>query len=53
MIEKNFKNLDEQVEIFKYKGMQINDEKYTKKEDKSYSRYLKDCLTRYGKDIDT
>ncbi len=31
MIEKNFKNLDEQVEIFKYKGMQISDEKYTKK----------------------
>ena len=31
MIEKNFKNLDEQVEIFKFKGMIINDEKYVKK----------------------
>jgi len=30
MIEKNFKNLDEQIEIFKHKGMTINDEKYTK-----------------------
>ena len=30
MVEKNFKNLDEQVEIFKHKGMIINDEKYTK-----------------------
>ena len=31
MIEKQFKNLDEQIEIFRYKGMIINDEKYTKK----------------------
>ena len=31
MIEKQFKNLDEQVEIFKHKGMIINDEKYVKK----------------------
>jgi len=31
MIEKQFKNLDEQVEIFKHKGMIINDEKYTKR----------------------
>ena len=31
MIEKQFKNLDEQVEILKYKGMIINDEKYAKK----------------------
>ena len=30
MVEKNFKNLDEQVEIFKHKGMIINDERYTK-----------------------
>ena len=30
MIEKNFKNLDEQVEIFKHKGMIINDERYAK-----------------------
>ena len=30
MIEKQFKNLDEQVEIFKHKGMIINDERYTK-----------------------
>ena len=30
MIEKQFKNLSEQVEIFKYKGMIINDEKYVK-----------------------
>lgn len=30
MTEKNFKNLDEQVEIFKQKGMTINDEKYVK-----------------------
>ncbi len=30
MIEKQFKNLDEQVEILKHKGMIINDEKYTK-----------------------
>ena len=29
-VEKQFKNLDEQVEIFKHKGMTINDEKYTK-----------------------
>ena len=30
MIEKNFKNLDEQVEIFKHKGMIVNDERYAK-----------------------
>ena len=30
MIEKQFKNLDEQLEIFRYKGLIINDEKYTK-----------------------
>lgn len=30
MIEKNFKNLDEQIEIFKHKGLIINDEKYVK-----------------------
>ena len=30
MIDKQFKNLDEQVEIFKHKGMIINDERYTK-----------------------
>ena len=30
MIEKQFKNLDEQIEIFKYKGMTVNDEKYAK-----------------------
>ncbi len=30
MIEKNFKNLDEQVDIFRHKGMIINDEKYVK-----------------------
>ena len=30
MIEKQFKNLDEQVDIFKHKGMIINDERYTK-----------------------
>ena len=30
MIEKQFKNLDEQIEIFKHKGMIINDEKYAK-----------------------
>ena len=29
-VEKQFKNLDEQVEIFRHKGMTINDEKYTK-----------------------
>lgn len=31
MIEKNFKNLKEQIEIFKHKGMIINDEKYVEK----------------------
>ena len=31
MIEKQFKNLDEQVEIFKHKGLIISDENYTKK----------------------
>ena len=31
MIEKNFKNLSEQIEIFKHKGMIINDEKYAEK----------------------
>jgi len=31
MIEKQFKNLDEQIEIFRHKGMIIHDEKYTKK----------------------
>jgi abortive infection bacteriophage resistance protein len=31
MIEKNFKNLEEQVEIFKHKGMIINDESYAKR----------------------
>ncbi len=30
MQEKNFKNLDEQVDIFKHKGMIINDENYVK-----------------------
>ena len=30
MIEKQFKNLDEQIEIFKHKGMTIHDEKYAK-----------------------
>ena len=30
MIDKQFKNLDEQIEIFKHKGMVINDEKYAK-----------------------
>ena len=30
MIEKQFKNLDEQIEIFKHKGLIINDEKYAK-----------------------
>ena len=31
MIEKQFKNLDEQVEILKHKGMIIKDEKYAKR----------------------
>ena len=31
MIEKQFKNLDEQIEIFKQKGMTVNDEKYAKR----------------------
>lgn len=31
MIEKHFKNLDEQIEILKYKGMKINDERYVKR----------------------
>lgn len=30
MKDKQFKNLDEQIEIFKYKGLIINDEKYAK-----------------------
>ena len=30
MIEKNFKNLDEQIEIFRFKGMLIENEKYAK-----------------------
>ena len=30
MIEKNFKNLDEQIEIFKHKGLIIEDEKYAR-----------------------
>ena len=30
MIEKQFKNLEEQIEIFKHKGMIINDERYVK-----------------------
>jgi len=30
MIDKQFKNLDEQIDIFKHKGMVINDEKYAK-----------------------
>ncbi len=30
MIEKQFKNLDEQIEIFKHKGLIISDEKYAK-----------------------
>lgn len=30
MIEKQFKNLEEQVDIFKHKGMIINDERYVK-----------------------
>ena len=31
MIEKQFKNLDEQVDILKHKGMIIQDEKYAKR----------------------
>ena len=31
MIEKQFKNLEEQIEILKYKGMTIKDEVYAKK----------------------
>jgi abortive infection bacteriophage resistance protein len=31
MIEKQFKNLDEQVEIFKHKGLIVNNPEYTKK----------------------
>ena len=30
MIEKQFKNLDEQIEIFKHKGLVIHDEDYAK-----------------------
>ena len=30
MIEKNFKTLDEQIEIYKKKGLIINDVKFTK-----------------------
>jgi len=30
MKDKQFKNLDEQLEIFKYKGLKINDEEYAK-----------------------
>ena len=30
MREKRFKTLDEQIEIFKHKGLIINDEKYAK-----------------------
>ena len=30
MVEKQFKNLDEQIDIFKHKGLIINDEKYVK-----------------------
>ena len=31
MMEKQFKNLDEQIDIFKHKGMTINDERYAKR----------------------
>ena len=31
MIEKNFKNLNEQLEILKHKGMIIRDDNYVKK----------------------
>jgi len=31
MMEKQFKNLDEQIEIFRHKGLIINDEKYAKR----------------------
>ena len=30
MIEKQFKSLDEQIDIFKYKGLEITDENYVK-----------------------
>ena len=30
MIEKQFKNLDEQIEIFKHKGVIVKDEDYAK-----------------------
>ena len=30
MIDKQFKTLDEQIEIFKHKGLVIEDEKYAK-----------------------
>ena len=31
MVEKKFKNLDEQLEILKYKGLVIQDESFAKK----------------------
>ena len=30
MRDKQFKNLDEQIEIFRYKGLEIDDEEYAK-----------------------
>ena len=51
---------DNVVTTSKAKGVQMTPlvyptryDKYSKKEDEAYSRYLKDCLTRYGKYIDT
>ena len=36
MRDKNFKNLNEQIEIFKYKGLTINNEEYAKNMKKYY-----------------
>ena len=47
-IEKNFKNLDEQVNILKFKGVQINDENY---DYLIYPDYLKDKVAEENKPL--
>ena len=53
MIEKNFKNLDEQVEILKHKGMIVNDEKYANEyagvpDGEKKASFLRDKCSKYN-----
>ena len=48
MIDKQFKTLDEQIEIFKHKGLVIEDEKYARMRSEYISKIdeLKEALSK-------